>query len=786
MRQKTPGLINAIGLCMGLCSCILITIFLAHELSYDRWHKNSRRIFDLSISLQLGNNNVQFPNTSYITAELLRQSVPGVASYMRLYHPRTEVDIEAPLSPGALFGETGMLFADSNLFNFFSFRLVRGDAGSVLSRPLSVALSRSAAKKYFGTEDPRGKALKIRVDSAFLLYQVTGVFEDAPSNSTIRFDIVSPNSSLSHLSSTASLLQDQTIQPGDFKTYLLLRKPGDTGAVRGGIKSLAAKNTDAPPLESQLTALADVHLNTGKVGSSLAKYLKIVPFVAGLILLLALINYMSLATARATLRAKEIGVRKVIGAKRSNLVIQFYLESALYSVPAFVLAYGLCYILVPWFFSRIGIEISAVFLASPYVIVSILLLLVVTVLVAGSYPSLVLSSFNAAATIKGSMSAQRGGAFVRKFFTVLQFTISVALITCGLVIGRQLYFIRHADTGLDRESVVMVKIPKGFGNRYEGFRHDIGVLSGIGGTATARYPMYKGYDILLVKGTSDRDNLSLPMLTVDEDFISLLGIGWKYAPPSGAGAGAPGRLVLNETATEKLGFNSGDPTGRRINTGQSGYDLAGVVRDFNISSLEYKVKPLALMISADSTAHWGDNGCCLFAKIKPHSNIPSVIGAMDKVYRGYDTKAPFSFVFLDDAFNEQYKAEDRLAWIITAFSRITLILAVLGLFGLAAFSMEQRKKEVGIRKVLGAGGARIAVLLSAGFLKLVLVSVIVAVPVAYFSMRHWLDNFAYKIALDWWMFAGPGLLAIVIAALTIAYHTLKAAMKSPVTSIRSE
>lgn len=785
-RQKTPGLINAVGLSLGLCSCILITIFLAHELSYDRWHKNSKRIFDLSISLMIANNNVQFPNTSYITAPLLKQSVPGIESFMRLYQPKTEVDIESPLSPGVVFGETGMTFADTNFFDFFSFRLLHGDKGSVLSRPFSVALSQTAAKKYFGIGDPRGKTLKIRVDSTFLLYQVTGVFEDVPSNSTIRFDILSSNSSLAHMTATSSMFQDQTIQPGDFKTYLLMRKAGDTGATRSEIRNLSTRNPDTPPLESRLTALPDVHLNSGKVDNSLAKYLRTIPFVAGLILLLALINYMSLATARATLRAKEIGVRKVIGAKRLHIVIQFYLESALYSVPAFLLAYGLCYFLVPWFFGRIGIEISTTFLSSPYVILSILALLVITVLVAGSYPSLVLSSFNAASTIKGNMSAQRGGAFVRKFFTVLQFTISVALITCGLVIGRQLYFIRHTDTGLDRESVVMVKVPKGFGNRYESFKHDITILSGIHGTATARYAMYRGYDMLLVKGAADKDNLSLPLLTVDNDFISLLGINWKYAPPPGTSLTAPGRLVLNETAAEKLGLNSGEPIGKRIDNSQSGYDLAGIVRDFNINSLEYKVKPLALAISADSTAHWGDNGCCLFAKIEPHVNISSVIGSMDKVYRRYDTEAPFSFVFLDDAFNEQYKAEDRLAWIITTFSRITLALAVLGLFGLAAFSMEQRKKEVGIRKVLGAGNTRIAVLLSAGFLRLVLISVIMAAPLAWVFMQRWLDNFAYKIPMNWWMFAAPGLLAMLVATLTIGYHTLRAAARNPVSSIRSE
>ncbi|MDB4901474.1 MAG: FtsX-like permease family protein [Mucilaginibacter sp.] len=783
-RQKLYSLINISGLAIGLAVCMLIMLYVAHELSYDKFHVNAKRIVALNEHIKIGGQEINLEHTSYASGPIIKQSIPGVAGYMRTRKVFKDVVVESPLVTSSRFSESKMFFADADFFSFFSFKLLSGNASNLLTKPFSLVITRGMAKKYFGNENPIGKTLKITTDDTYQ-YTVTGVAENAPSNSSIDFNFLASNASLKLMREAEPFLKSQIVQGGAFATYLLLKHAQDSTAVARSVQSFIKNNPDSKNDRLQLIPLTDMHLNTGS-DSSNTKYLKIFPLVAGLILLLALVNYMSLSTARSTLRSKEVGVRKVNGASRASLALQFYIESALFTCLSFILAYMLCYFFKPWFLNILELKIDTAFLFSIPVLIMLFLLLLVTVLVSGSYPSVVLSAFKPAITLKGKMNKQTGGVTVRKVFTTFQFAISVGLIVCGIIIDRQLYYFRHTDTGVNRANVVMIPITSSFGKNYQSFKSDVLRIAGISQAATSHYPMYKGYDIFIMHDRVKKEDIAMPVLSVDKAFIPTLNITWKIQPVSDDIIAMPNKVVINEMAITKLNLQ-GNPIGKIVDFGgKQKYEVVGVTKDFNFSSLQSTVEPLCLFIASDTTRDWGVQGGCLFAKVKPHANLPTVISAIEARYKKYDQETPFSYTFMDDAFNAQYKAEDKLASIFTLFTGITVLLATLGLFGLAAFTIEQRTKEIGIRKILGASLSAITTMLSKDFLKLILLAIVIGSPIAWWAMEKWLQGFAFRINIQLWMFAASGLLAMIVAVLTIGYHAFKAAIANPVDSLRSE
>ncbi len=547
----------------------------------------------------------------------------------------------------------------------------------------------------------------------------------------------------------------------------------------------AKKNKDFDAIKFSMNALADGHLKNNFGDSSNVKYLKIFPLVAALILLLALVNYMSLSTARATLRAKEVGVRKVSGASRKTIATQFYVESALFTCLSFVLGYLLCYAFKPWFLNTLALKIDNAFLYSPLVLTLLFGLLILTIVIAGSYPAVVLSAFKPVVTLKGIMGKQSGGVAVRKVFTTLQFAISVGLIICGIIIDRQLYFFRHADTGVNRDNVVMVPIGSSVGKNYPAFEHDVKSLAGVNSVATSHYAMFKGYDMFFSNGKTKNETYGIASLIADKNYITTLGLKWKYAPAPNIELASRTKTIINEAAIAELHLPA-NPIGSYIQSGDQRIEIVGVLKDFNFSSMQSVIKPLSLNIMNDDDPYYVKFGCNLFVKIKPHTNLPTLLASMQSIYKKYDQDAPFTYTFMDDAFNQQYKAEDRLAAIFSIFTCITIILATLGLFGLAAFTIEQRTKEIGIRKVLGASLASINTLVSKDFLKLVLLAIIIASPIAWWAMHNWLQSFAYRITISWWVFAAAGIVAVLTAVVTVSYHAIRAGVANPVNSLRSE
>ena len=775
--------VNIIGLAIGLTVCMLIMVYVEHESSYDKFHTNANRICWVQAKIRIGNDSIFVPALSYISGPMVKEGDPSVESYLRFKNEGRNTVVQNPQSAALRFSEDKFLFADSNFFSFFSFKLLKGNKQSVLQSPFSIVLSQKVAEKYFGRENPVGKILRYNNKYNFT---VTGVAEKAPSNSSIEFDFVASTSSLPGISEQQGQLTSKNVDAGSFTTYFLLKQPSAINHLEQHLAKLSeATGNDAFDKTAFIvTPLTSTHLNANYADSSNTKYLKIFPFVAALVLLLALINYMSLSTARSTTRAKEIGVRKAMGANRKSIAMQFFIESALFTSIAFVLAYFFCVLFQPVFFNFLQIDIDNAFLHDPTMIISFAALFVITLALAATYPSILLSAYKPIAVLYGRLSKQSGAISVRKFFTVFQFSISVVLIICGIVIDRQMYFFKHADTGVERNNVIMIPFAKSIGQHYPAFRNEVQTIASVKQVSTAHYAMYKGYDIFSVKPKNSNQNVTLPILSVDQNFIPLLGLQWKVPPTDSLYYLKQKIVILNEAAAAKLNLGN-NPLQEKVD---SQYAVAGVLKNFNYSSLQGKIEALAIFVGKDNdtSSAWGRVGGCLFAKTGPHANTATVIERIKTVYNKYDNTKPFEYFFMDDAYNAMYKAEDRLSKIFSVFTAFTILIASLGLFGLTAFMAVQRTKEIGIRKVLGATVAGIAVLLSKDFIKLVLVAVVIASPVAWWAMSKWLEDFAYRVNIGWWMFAAAALLAVVIALATISFQAIKAALANPVKSLRTE
>jgi len=775
IQNKVYSFINITGLAIGLAVCMLIVLYVGHEYSYDRFHKNAERIFSVKSKIKLGNDSLYLTQLPYTTPVELQQTEPSVEAFLRVRQER-EAIIQNNQEPSLKFAENKFFFADANFFTFFSFKLQRGNKDQVLQNPFSVVISQNIAKKYFGEKDPVGKTIRYNNTYDFI---VTGVAGKIPSNSSIEFDFIT---SISSLYSIAAKDSGQAMEENNFSTYFLLKQPADISTVEqqllrlGQPKNKAIGRYIGTPLTSLRLSEATDNSNT--------KYLKIFPFVAALILILALINYMSLSTARSTTRTKEIGVRKVLGADRKMIASQFFVESLLFTSIAFVLGYVLCNLFRPLFFDLMQINIDGSFLLNQYILLSFGLLFIITAILAASYPSILLSAYRPVVVLYGKLSRQSGGISVRKFFTVFQFSISVILIVCGIVINKQIDFFRNTDTGVNRENIVLIPFTSNAAKHYEALKKDIGSISATRQVSTALHPMYKGYDMMGTKATSTGQFVFIPWMLVDQDFISLLGLQWKIKPQDSLFYNNDSAVILNETALQKLGMGN-DAVGRKMDDELT---VAGVLKDFNYASLQNKIEALCLFVTKDndSSSLWTKNGGCFFVKINPNVNISRFINEAKTVYGKYDGESPFTYNFLDDAFDAMYKAEDRLLKLLTAFTVFAIFIACLGLFGLAAFMVIQRTKEVGVRKVLGASVAQVTFLLSKDFAKLVLISVVIAAPIAWWIMDKWLTAFAYRTPISWWVFGITACITLSVALITISVQAIKAAVANPVKSLRTE
>lgn len=760
-------------LAIGIAVSLLILLYVLHENSYDRWQANAGRIYSVTATMKFGDARFNVERLSFSTGPLVKHADARVESFLRFCPEWEPVNILNPARPGQSYTENGnFAYADSNFFTFLSFRLKRGDPIHVLDRPSTLVITERMAKKYFGESDPVGKTLHCGQNNLV----ITGIAANPPSNTDMGYDFIASMSSMA-----AGFQGGPTIvQGGAFRTLFLLKAGADPAPVAQTMMRLSIVPGQAVADRDvyTLTPLTRHHLDANFGDYSNLKYLRIFPLVAALILLLALVNYMSLSTARAAARAKEVGVRKVLGAGRQRIAAQFYVESAGFTILSFGLGVILFLVGRSYFFKLLHLTIDTTFLFSPLVLTFFGGLLALTILLAGGYPSLVLSAYRPVAVLYGRLGRQRNGERVRKGFIVLQFTISMSLVLCSWIIGKELYYIRHTETGMDRTNVVMVPFHQM--GHYTAFKQRIAGIPGIRGVATSSYPLYKGTDGWAVQGPGTDKAVQIMQLGVDSEYFSLFGLKWVETPADGA------RVILNEAAVARLGLK-GEPVGQRIKFGTDELSIGGVVKNYVFSDMRGSIEPLMLTLRSDTSSAWsGPQGGCLLARIGKHTNIPTVIDAMRRVYRQYDPQTAFEYSFADEAFDSLYKAEDRLAGLMEVFTVITILIACLGLFALATFSAQRRVREIGIRKVLGASVGSIGMLLSRDFLRPVLLAILIASPLSFWIMHKWLEDFVYRTVISWWVFAVAGMALMLVALATVLLRSLRAGRANPVDNLRSE
>ncbi|WP_121355038.1 ABC transporter permease [Flavisolibacter nicotianae] len=780
-KNKLYALVNIFGLSIGIASCLLIGLYIWHELSFDRFHKNADRIARVTWQYNFGDAENKTATTGTRVGPDFQRHFPEVEAYVRLLKYPRVVRYE-----NAMFDEKAFLYADSAFFSLFSFPLLKGDPKTVLAGPDKVVITASAAKKYFGNEDPVGKTVNVGGTKDFV---VTGVAKDAPAASQIRFDFVGTFSSL-------GAAKEEKWNEANYVTYLLLQDEKSVPVLQNKIDAYIrniAKNemqlTGPQYMAYHLEPLTRVHLHSELDGfepNNNILYIYIMAAVAVLILLIACVNYTNLSTAQSARRSAEISMRKVMGAGRGQVFRQFIIESFLLTLLAVVLALLLSALFLPAFNRLAGKEFDTDILFGPVTLIVLLLAAVVIAFAAGAYPALVLSGSRLISTLKGGF-AFTGSATLRKSLIVFQFVISIFLIIATIIILQQLSFIRNKDLGYNKEQVVVLPVDRTISEHYDELKKalatSLGVVS-VGGAYEA--PTHIDWSDGIT--TKDGKKITVNALPVDEDFTRTLGLkiiaGEDYSQTdvlqfdtSNGGNNLRYSFMVNESALKQLGWTPEEAIGKTITKGNDGV-IKAVVKDFHFRSMHEPINPLLIFYDKRIASS-------LFVKLSG-SNVSATLQNLEKTWKERISHRPFEYHFLDEEYAELYKAEQRTAGVFTGFSSLAILLACLGLFALTAFTMVQRTKEIGIRKVLGATLADILALVAKDFLLLVILALLIAAPLAFFTASKWLDSFSYKVDLHWWVFAGAGVVTILIAFFTISLQAIKTALANPVKNLRTQ
>ncbi|WP_266368344.1 ABC transporter permease [Tellurirhabdus rosea] len=788
--------INVFGLAVGIACCLLIALYVVDERSFDRFHEKADRIYRINSDIKFGGNDMHMAVSPAPMGPTLLKDYPQVENFVRLHHRGTWLVKAA--GKAETTREPDIMFADSTLFDVFTLPLLSGDPKTALKEPGSVVISEAAALRHFGTTDALGKTLLLSRDN--LPFRVTGVMRNIPKNSHFRTDIF------------VSMVNDE-YNWGDWlsnnhHTYLLLRegsRPEDFPKVFDtviekyvGPQALLAVGATLDQLRKagnrisySLFPLTDIHLRSRQTieltPNSDIQYVYTFSAVALFILLIACINFMNLATARSANRAREVGVRKVLGSLKAQLVAQFIAESVLMAALAMILALLLVVVCLPFFNDISSKQLTANRLLMPDFLPFLVALPLGVGLLAGSYPAFFLSSFRPVNVLKGRMSLGLKSTGLRSGLVVFQFMMSVVLIAGTLVVYRQLNFIQTTRLGFNREQVLVVDGAYALGNQVQTFRDEVLRLPGVSSGAISGFlpvPSSRSDSPLFPEGEINQNRaVSSQNWGVDYDYLKTMGMelvqGRNFSREFGADSSA---MILNEAAVKVFGFK--DPIGKRVsrmldNEGKrfKTFTVIGVVKNFHYESLRRSIGSVALTLEPDA-------GAVSFRTAS--GNVTALAAQIEAKWKQLAPGQPFEYFFLEDSFNAMYRAEQRVSQIVLIFSGLSILIACLGLFGLAAFMAEQRTKEIGIRKVMGASVPSIVGLLSKDFLKLVGISIVIATPLAWYAMSRWLQDFAYKSDLPWWVFALAGVVAVAIAFLTVSYQSLKAALTNPVTSLRAE
>ncbi len=790
LRNKGIFALNSAGLAIGIASCLTIMLFVADELSYDRFNKNADEIVRVVFRAKINGEEMKEAVVMAPVAKALKNELPEVLDATRIRN----IGTPKITSENKSFRDSKFAYVDPNFLDIFTLPIIEGTFEDPLAEPNTAVITETEAKKLFGNKNALGRYIQLADKEEQFI--VTAVLKDFPKNSHFHFDI---------LASTEGFLPAKGTSwvNSNFFTYLLLEKGTTVKEVESKLPTIVEKYM-GPQMKDAigmtfadfnkdndiglyLQPLTDIHLKSDFTSSTTLepggdiRYIYIFSIIAVFMLIIACINFMNLTTAAASKRAKEVGIRKVLGSGKKQLIFQFLAESFIAAVIATTLSLVLFELSLPVFNNLSGKELNIDYLFQPYILLSLLLLIFIISFLAGGYPAFFLSSFKPVAALQNRVSGTRNSKIIRSGLVVFQFVISAGLIFATLVVNEQLSFIQSKDLGYDKEHMLVLRESYLLQNNQETFKNEILKDPRVENVSTSAF---------IPAGLTDNDMSGIYLVNeyqrrmfvynIDDQYIPTMGMeilsGRNFSKEFGADSTS---VIINQSAAKALGFDK-DPIGKTIhrdtNIGKESLVVIGVVKDFNFKPLHQQVEPLIML-----NRTYG--GLIIRAKV---ADMQGLIQDLNEQWNNYQVTEPFSYAVLDEVYNETYLTEQKMGTILSIFAFLTIVVACIGLFGLVTYTAEQRFKEIGVRKVLGSSVSGIVALLSKDFLKLILLSFLIAFPLGYYFMEQWLQDFAYRISIDWWIFALSGSLTLIIALLTISYKSIRAATANPVDSLRTE
>lgn len=792
IKNRSYSLINILGLTIGLAAVIYIFLFVSFELSYDKMHENHDRIYRVGVRGMLMNSEINQAITAAPMTEAMRNDYPEMVSACRI----TASGDWLMTYDDKKFNERNFIFADSTFFDVFSFKLLKGDPKTALTEPRSIVFTESTAKKYFGNEDPLGKALKVENDT--VLYQVTGVMQDIPENSHFTFDLLGSMSTLRSSQNTFWISHN-------YYTYILLSEGTDPNAFEDKMQNMVEKYV-GPQIEQALGVnlqefeasgnsfgyfiqpLTDIHLRSDLQYEIEANgnilYVYIFISVAIFILIIASINFTNLATARAANRAKEVGVRKVMGAMKKQLVVQFLTESFLITLISLALAIAAIEVAIPYLNNITQIALDIDYFGAWYILPALFLLIVMVSFMAGSYPAFFLASFRPVAVLKGKLKLGAKSGMLRSSLVIVQFVVSIFILLSTYTVSDQLNYMLNKDLGFEKDHVLMIRRSDGLRNQLESFKSEVRKLPGVVDiTNASNYPGVNFSNNAFFKEGEPGNTYLLNQARVSFDYEKTFGFemlkGRFFSKDFPTDSNA---IVINESAVKSLGFE--DPVGKNLllPSGENQFEtlkVIGVVKDFHFKSLHTAIEPAAFTLLP---GNWEGVVC---VKLTPE-NTSKTVAAIQNIWESFTSQYPFEYFFFDDHIEDLYKAEKRTNSIFVIFSLLSVVIAFFGLLGLISFITEQRKKEIGVRKTFGSTSLNIVVIICKDILKLIVIATIIAWPIAYWVMNNWLQDFSYRVDIHYVMFIVIPVLTMLVSLLVVIYQALKAAFKNPVETLRYE
>ncbi|MCO5950385.1 ABC transporter permease [Mucilaginibacter flavidus] len=794
MKNKGFTFINVFGLALGLATCLLIVFYVFDELSFDSYNTKADRIFRVNNNIKFGGNENSYAVSPAPAAAAMKADFAEIEQVARF---RNNGGNQVKKGKQNIV-EDRMVYADNSIFSIFTLPMISGSPQNALTAPHTVVITEKMAKKYFDRTDVVGQTLTFNDTS---LYKVTAVLKNIPKQSHFNFDFFIAMPGLAESKEDAWL-------SNNFNTYVLLKEGADIKKLDAKMTAFMIKHA-GPQLQSMIhlsftdfekagnyykldfIPLRRIHLHSISVAeldvNGDIKYVYIFSGVAILILLIACVNFMNLSTARSSNRAREVGVRKVLGSPRKHLIFQFLTESVLVTLFATLIALLAAWLFLPEFNKMAGKELVVTGQIISWLLPTLLLIIIIIGCLAGSYPALYMSAFQPIEVLKGKIAAGFKGGMFRNILVVGQFCISIFLIISTLVIYNQLQYIQSKDLGYNRDHVLVIKNVWSLGKGAKSFRDEVKTLAGVQNASLSGALPTGGYgnsSAFFKTPTLDQKQSILSQIwPADENYMPTLGIkiiaGRNFSKEMSTDTAA---LIINEAAAKQLAFANpidqfmyapNDRMGKTIKK----YHIIGVMKNFNYRSLKDNITPLMFNMDEDRGA--------VTVRVKS-ANIPAIIQQIKNKYNSFSPTQAFAYSFMDEDFDAIYRAEQRIGTISVAFTSLAVVIACLGLFGLAAYAAEQRTKEIGIRKVLGANVSTIVGLLSKDFIKLVLISIGIATPGAWLAMHGWLQGFAYRQNVQWWVLVLAGIGAILIAFVTISFQSIKAALTNPVKSLKSE